>query len=38
MKHLLTLIFAAMLLAACGDTEESLRERAAELCAYIPDH
>lgn len=38
MKHLLTLIFAAMLLAACGDTEESLRERAAELCTYIPDH
>ena len=37
-KHLLTFIFATMLFAACGDTEEMLRERAAELCAYIPDH
>lgn len=38
MKHLLTFIIAALLLAACGDTEEKLRERAEELCAYIPDH
>lgn len=38
MKQILTFIFAALLLAACGDTEEKLRERAAELCAYIPDH
>ena len=33
MKHLLTFIIAALLLAACGDTEEKLRERAEELCA-----
>ena len=38
MKQKLTIIFAAMLLAACGNTEETLRHRATELCQYIPDH
>ncbi len=27
-----------MMLTACGDTEQQLKERAAELCKYIPDH
>lgn len=27
-----------MLLAACEDNEKQLKERAAELCRYIPDH
>ena len=38
MKHLLLLIVASMLMVACGDSEKNLRERAMELCAYIPDH
>ena len=38
MKHLQILILAVLLLAACADTEEKLRERAEVLCAYIPDH
>ena len=29
---------ATILLTACGDSEKQLRERAAELCKYIPDH
>ena len=29
---------AALLMAACGENEEQLRQRAAELCKYIPDH
>ncbi|MBR1625868.1 MAG: hypothetical protein IJ681_01855 [Bacteroidales bacterium] len=37
-KNLLTIIFAAMLFIACGDSETTLRERAMELCTYIPDH
>ena len=35
---LLTLLTAAMLMAACGNQEARLKERAAELCKYIPDH
>ena len=27
-----------MMLAACGNKDEQLMERAAELCKYIPDH
>lgn len=27
-----------MLMTACGNKEKQLRERAAELCQYIPDH
>ena len=39
MKRLLyEVILAALFLAACGETEEQLRQRAAELCKYIPDH
>ena len=38
MKKLLTIICAAFLLMACGTNEQQLKERAAELCQYIPDH
>ena len=38
MKQIMTFIFAAILLAACADSEEMLRKRATELCQYIPDH
>ena len=29
---------AAVMMTACTDTEAQLRQRAAELCRYIPDH
>ena len=29
---------ATLLLVACGDNEKHLRQRATELCQYIPDH
>ena len=32
------LLLAAVLFAACNESEEQLRQRAAELCQYIPDH
>lgn len=38
MNRLLIVILAAILMVACADTDEKLRERATELCAYIPDH
>ena len=38
MKNLSTLVIAALLFAACNSPEEHLRNRAAELCKYIPDH
>ena len=38
MKKIITLTFAALLLAACTNNEEQLKKRAAELCQYIPDH
>ena len=38
MKRILFIICAAMLLAACSSSQERLKKRAAELCAYIPDH
>lgn len=38
MKQIVILVIAAILVAACGNREEQLRERAAELCQYIPDH
>ncbi len=38
MKRILTVVLACLLLAACGSTEEQLRQRAAELCQHIPDH
>ena len=38
MKKLIVITLAALLLAACSDSEKQLKERAAELCKYIPDH
>ena len=38
MKKILILAFAALMFAACSDSEKQLKERAAELCKYIPDH
>lgn len=38
MKRIPFVLAAVLLLAACGDSEKHLRERAAELCKYIPDH
>ena len=38
MKKTLLLLATAMLLTACGNHEAQLKERAAELCKYIPDH
>ena len=38
MKKIVTMMMAALLLAACGDREEDLKERALVLCRYIPDH
>lgn len=38
MKKLSSIILAAILLAACTNNEDRLKERAAELCKYIPDH
>lgn len=38
MKKLFLIIIAALLMAACCDSDKQLRERAAELCKYIPDH
>ena len=38
MKKILTFALAALMFAACTDSEKQLKERAAELCQYIPDH
>lgn len=38
MKKISSIILAALLLAACTNSEEQLRKRAFELCQYIPDH
>ena len=38
MKKILVFALAALLFAACSDSEKKLKERAAELCQYIPDH
>ena len=38
MKKTLLLLVAVVLLTACGNTENQLQQRAAELCKYIPDH
>jgi hypothetical protein len=37
MKKTLVIAFAALLLAACTENEEKLKQRAEELCRYIPD-
>lgn len=36
MKRFVIIALAALTMAACGNKEEQLRERAAELCQYIP--
>ena len=33
-----TFMLLPLLLVACNNTEEQLRQRATELCQYIPDH
>ena len=38
MKKIAILIIAALLFAACNNNEKQLRDRATELCQYIPDH
>ena len=38
MKKKIFILAAALLMVACGDSEKKLRERAEELCKYIPDH
>ena len=38
MKKILIFALAALMFAACSDSEKQLKERAAELCQYIPDH
>ena len=38
MKKLFPLLCAALMLAACTTSEEQLKQRAGELCRYIPDH
>lgn len=38
MKKILIFTLAALMFAACSDSEKQLKERAAELCQYIPDH
>ena len=38
MKQKLTITLAALLLAACTSSEAKLKQRAEELCRYIPDH
>lgn len=38
MKKISTLAVAALLSVACNNGEKQLKERAAKLCKYIPDH
>ena len=38
MKKILYTLLAVLTLTACNNTEEQLKQRANELCAYIPDH
>ena len=38
MKRIFIILSAVLLLIACNNTEEQLKKRANELCAYIPDH
>ena len=38
MKKILYTLLAVLTLTACTNTEEQLKQRANELCAYIPDH
>ncbi len=38
MKKIFTILLVALLFAACTNQDEQLRDRANELCKYIPDH
>ena len=38
MRKILFTFMAVLTLTACTNTEEQLKQRANELCAYIPDH
>ena len=38
MKNTIYIICAVALLVGCADSESRLRDRATELCRYIPDH
>lgn len=38
MKKTILVLCAALLFAGCNNNEKQLRERASELCQYIPDH
>jgi len=38
MRKILFTVLAVLLFTACSTTEEQLKQRANELCAYIPDH
>ena len=38
MKKILYTLLAVLTLTACTDNGEQLKQRANELCAYIPDH
>lgn len=38
MKKIFIVLAVALLMAGCGNGEQQLKERAAELCKYIPDH
>ena len=38
MRKALYILTTVLLMAACGNKEAQLKERAAELCKYIPDH
>lgn len=38
MRRLLLTVAAVVLMSGCRETEEGLRQRAAQLCRYIPDH
>ena len=38
MKKFLPILLVAVLLTACSDSQTKLKQRAYELCAYIPDH
>ena len=38
MRKILYVLLAVLMLVACNNKEEQLKQRADELCAYIPDH
>jgi len=38
MKKIILILCTVLLIVGCNNTEQQLRERAYELCKYIPDH